>query len=122
MSMQGFTNVEYLSLVTKGPQQSSLFPGSNVPRSTVKLREKDGVCLGAWPTYCFTKMSNLKLLILEGSCITGDLFYLPIGILWLRWRFYPHEFLPPELPIKNLQILDLNGGKLSDLWTTTYEV
>eukprot|EP01018_Ginkgo_biloba_P019693 Gb_04892 [translate_table: standard] len=70
----------------------------------------------AWPADAFANMKELKLLELEDDCVEGDLGKLPQELLWLRWRNYPYECMPPNLRTNHARVLDFCGGKLVSLW------
>eukprot|EP01018_Ginkgo_biloba_P008896 Gb_04282 [translate_table: standard] len=70
----------------------------------------------AWPADAFANMKELKLLELGDDCVEGDLGKLPLGLVWLRWRNYPYECMPPNLRINHAIVLDFCGGKLVSLW------
>ncbi|KAL4197726.1 hypothetical protein AMTRI_Chr04g252550 [Amborella trichopoda] len=111
----GFMNVEYLSLVERRSYSSKMSELNMVPSSIIWKEDGIGL-LRAWPVQCFTKMSKLKLLFLEDTCIEGEFNKLPKGIIWLRWRFCPYVTLPKGLPLANLRVLELEGGQFSHLW------
>eukprot|EP01018_Ginkgo_biloba_P019692 Gb_04885 [translate_table: standard] len=76
----------------------------------------------AWPADAFANMKELKLLELKDDCVEGDLGKLPQELLWLRWRNYPYECMPPNLRINHARVLDFCGGKLVSLWDDQSQV
>eukprot|EP01018_Ginkgo_biloba_P029974 Gb_05919 [translate_table: standard] len=76
----------------------------------------------AWPADAFANMKELKLLELEDDCVEGDLGKLPQELIWLRWRNYPYECMPPNLRINHARVLDFCGGKLVSLWDNQSQV
>ncbi|XP_020531017.1 disease resistance protein ADR2 [Amborella trichopoda] len=98
----GFMNVEYLSLVERRSNPSKMAKLNMVPSSIIW--KEDGMSLlKAWPVQFFTKMSKLKLLFLEDTCIEGEFNILSKGIIWLRWQFCPYVTLPKGLPLSNCE-------------------
>eukprot|EP01018_Ginkgo_biloba_P023675 Gb_26621 [translate_table: standard] len=72
--------------------------------------------------FAFANMKELKLLELGDDCVEGDLGKLPQELVWLRWRNYPYECMPPNLQINHVRVLDLCGGKLVSLWDDQSQV
>eukprot|EP01018_Ginkgo_biloba_P035286 Gb_27297 [translate_table: standard] len=76
----------------------------------------------AWPADAFANIKELKLLELGDHCVEGDLGKLPQELVWLRWRNYPYECMPPNLRINHVRVLDFCGGKLVSLWDDQSQV
>eukprot|EP01018_Ginkgo_biloba_P036900 Gb_03103 [translate_table: standard] len=106
-SFKGTENVRGLSLVFRG--------------SVIWNRDRFGRAC-AWPADAFANMKELKLLELGDDCVEGDLGKLPQGLVWLRWRNYPYECMPPNLRINHARVLDFCGGKLVSLWDDQSQV
>eukprot|EP01018_Ginkgo_biloba_P006298 Gb_11628 [translate_table: standard] len=70
----------------------------------------------AWQTESLLQMKELRLLLLQGASLEGDLSNLSNNLLWLRWWDFPYESIPSNLPVKNLHILDLTRGSLITMW------
>eukprot|EP01018_Ginkgo_biloba_P005110 Gb_04247 [translate_table: standard] len=70
----------------------------------------------AWQTESLLQMKELRLLLLQGASLEGDLSNLSNNLLWLRWWDFPYESMPSNLPVKNLHILDLTRGRLITMW------
>eukprot|EP01018_Ginkgo_biloba_P005094 Gb_13560 [translate_table: standard] len=70
----------------------------------------------AWQTESLLQMKELRLLLLQGASLEGDLSNLSNNLLWLRWRDFPCESIPSNLPVKNLHVLDLTRGRLITMW------
>eukprot|EP01018_Ginkgo_biloba_P025637 Gb_25612 [translate_table: standard] len=70
----------------------------------------------AWNTDSFANMKELKLLVLKDDCLQGDFGKLSQKLLFLRWRNFPYDHMPVDLHMKHIRILDVDGGKLMNLW------
>eukprot|EP01018_Ginkgo_biloba_P023850 Gb_32683 [translate_table: standard] len=104
---QGTENVRGLSLVFGG--------------SVIWNRDRFGrPC--AWPADAFANMKELKLLELGDDCVEGDLGKLRQELVWLRWRNYPYECMPPNLRLNHARVLDFCGGELVSLWDDESQV
>eukprot|EP01018_Ginkgo_biloba_P037108 Gb_37552 [translate_table: standard] len=76
----------------------------------------------AWPADAFANMKELKLLELGDDCVEGDLGKLPQELVWLRWRNYPNDCMPSNLPINHARVLDFCGGELVSVWDDQSQV
>ncbi|KAL4605156.1 hypothetical protein ACB092_09G009000 [Castanea dentata] len=64
----------------------------------------------------FSKMSNLRLLIIDGLRIPNALNRVPNGLRHLSWKFCPLKCLPSSFQPKELVGLDLQHSKCEYLW------
>ena len=64
----------------------------------------------------FSKMSNLRLLIIDGLHIPNALSGVPNGLRHLSWKHCSLKCLPSSFPPKELVELDLRYSKCKYLW------
>ncbi|XP_059654453.1 disease resistance protein RPV1-like [Cornus florida] len=67
----------------------------------------------------FTKMERLRLLQLDFVHLSGSYEYLSGRLVWLSWKGYPLECIPPTLILDNLVVIDLSYSKLKQVWRGT---
>ncbi|XP_060178824.1 disease resistance protein Roq1-like [Lycium barbarum] len=65
-------------------------------------------------TEVFQKMKNLRVLIIDGLCVSGDFGLFPKQLKYLSWRFCPLERMPSNFPAANLVFLDMKGGYMEE--------
>eukprot|EP01018_Ginkgo_biloba_P008706 Gb_07608 [translate_table: standard] len=76
----------------------------------------------AWPADAFANMKKMTLLELKDDCVEGDLGKLPQELVYLKWRNYPYECIPPNLRINQARVLNFCRGKLVSLWDDQSQV
>ncbi|KAL4196769.1 hypothetical protein AMTRI_Chr04g247900 [Amborella trichopoda] len=103
----GSETVQGLTLVVNAVEDDGIH-SFVVPKSKV-IRKKGGHL--PWSLSSFAPMTELQLLILEDACIEGDFSFLSRKLLC---------FL--GLPVTNLHVLDMSGGKFSHLWSDIQEI
>ncbi|XP_020531000.1 TMV resistance protein N isoform X3 [Amborella trichopoda] len=114
----GSETVQGLTLVVNAVEDDGIH-SFVVPKSKV-IRKKGGHL--PWSLSSFAPMTELQLLILEDACIEGDFSFLSRKLLCFRWRHSPSESFPVGLPVTNLHVLDMSGGKFSHLWSDIQEI
>ncbi|KAB1228343.1 TMV resistance protein N [Morella rubra] len=67
-------------------------------------------------TKAFAKLKNLRLLEINDAPLTGSYKHLSKELKWLCWHKCPLEFLPPNLHLDNLVVLDMQHSNLKQLW------
>ncbi|CAN0875548.1 Disease resistance protein RUN1 [Linum grandiflorum] len=67
-------------------------------------------------TQSVARMQNLKLLHLSGVRFKGNYKNFPKKLVWLRWNGFPVEYIPNEMYLENLVVLDLRNSNLKYLW------
>ena len=71
----------------------------------------------------FSRMKELKYLLLEGCSMNDNSLGWLEELKWLQWRNYPHEELPQNLKLPNLALLDLaNSLHLTRVWAQDFEM
>lgn len=73
---------------------------------------------GNLKTEAFTKMNNLALLQLNFVQLTGSYNKLPKSLRWLCWHGFSSHYIPPDLPMANMVVLDMSHSKLERVWKT----
>ncbi|XP_060181223.1 putative disease resistance protein At4g11170 isoform X2 [Lycium barbarum] len=71
---------------------------------TYRVRALEGVPLS---TEAFQKMKNLRVLRINGLCVSGDFGLFPKQLKWLSWQDCPLERIPSNFPAANLVFLDM---------------
>ncbi|WCJ30630.1 Disease resistance protein (TIR-NBS-LRR class) family [Euphorbia peplus] len=67
-----------------------------------------------WSTKTFKKMKMLRLLQLNYVHLTGSCEHISSKLSWLCWRQFPFEFLPSNLSLENLIVLDIRYSSLKN--------
>ncbi|KAD3069058.1 hypothetical protein E3N88_36938 [Mikania micrantha] len=62
------------------------------------------------------KMKNLMLLQLDYATFSGSYKKLPKKLRLLRWHGFPLKFIPCDVPLQKLVVLDLRYSKLKEVW------
>ncbi|EOY25857.1 TMV resistance protein N [Theobroma cacao] len=70
-------------------------------------------------TDAFTKMQRLKLLQLDYVKLKGDYRDFPRSLIWLCWHGFPQEYLPRDLNISGLVVLEMRNSSLKHVWNDT---
>ncbi|XP_030937948.1 TMV resistance protein N-like isoform X2 [Quercus lobata] len=81
-----------------------------------KLRKYDK---GLWNLEAFSKMPNLKLLIIHGVQLLHGPNHLSNNLRLLDWAWYPSKSLPPDFQPNELVELHLLHSKIEQLWKGT---
>ncbi|PKI63553.1 hypothetical protein CRG98_016071 [Punica granatum] len=66
----------------------------------------------------FERMRQLRLLKLNDLHVDGDYGLISKELKWLSWHGFPLDFLPEELCMRNLVVLDMQYSKLRSTWKT----
>ncbi|OWM62958.1 hypothetical protein CDL15_Pgr020252 [Punica granatum] len=66
----------------------------------------------------FERMRLLRLLELNNIHVDGDYGLFSKELRWLCWHGFPLDFLPDELYLGNLVVLDMQYSKLRSTWKT----
>ncbi|XP_031405968.1 TMV resistance protein N-like isoform X1 [Punica granatum] len=66
----------------------------------------------------FERMRLLRLLELNNLHVDGDFGLISKELRWLCWHGFPLDFLPDELYMENLVVLDMQYSKLRSTWKT----
>ena len=70
-----------------------------------------------WNPGAFSKICNLKLLILKANLrLPNGLNCLPDGLRVLEWERYPLESMPLGIQLNDLVDLKLHHSKIKRLW------
>ena len=72
-----------------------------------------------WHPEAFSKMQNLKLLIIDSVHFKHGLKYLPNNLKFLDWRKYPSKSLPSSFESIELVKLRMNCSYIERLWEGT---
>ncbi|XP_021281701.1 disease resistance protein TAO1-like [Herrania umbratica] len=67
----------------------------------------------------FAKMQRLKLLQLDYVKLKGDYRDFPRSLIWLSWHGFPQEYLPTNLDISKLVVLEMLNSSLKRVWNDT---
>ncbi|XP_065853872.1 disease resistance protein RPV1-like [Euphorbia lathyris] len=67
-----------------------------------------------WSTKTFKKMKMLRLLQLNYVGLTGSYEHISSKLRWLCWRQFPLEFIPYDLSLENLIVLDIRYSSLKN--------
>ncbi|EOY10035.1 TMV resistance protein N [Theobroma cacao] len=70
-------------------------------------------------TDAFAKMQRLKLLQLDYVKLKGDYKDFPRSLIWLCWHGFPLEYLPKNLYISKLVVLEMHNSSLKRVWNDT---
>uniref|UniRef100_M1ACW4 NBS-coding resistance gene protein n=1 Tax=Solanum tuberosum TaxID=4113 RepID=M1ACW4_SOLTU len=73
--------------------------------------ELEGVELS---TDAFKKMKKLRVLIINGLRIHGDLWHFPKELKWLSWQRCHLKYIPPNFPAANLVVLNMEGSAIEE--------
>nr|XP_023885354.1 disease resistance protein RPS6-like [Quercus suber] len=69
-----------------------------------------------WNPESFSKMHNLKLLIIRNVQLLHEPKHLPIGLRFLEWKGYPSKSLPSNFQSNELVELYMCGSYIEQLW------
>ena len=69
-----------------------------------------------WNPESFSKMHNLKLLIIRNVHLLHEPKHLPIGLRCLEWKGYPSKSLPLNFQSNELVELYMCGSHIEQLW------
>uniref|UniRef100_A0A251RWQ4 Putative toll/interleukin-1 receptor (TIR) domain-containing protein n=1 Tax=Helianthus annuus TaxID=4232 RepID=A0A251RWQ4_HELAN len=85
-----------------------------------------GLVLGKLSTFCepkgdfdtlaLSEMHNLRLLQLNYVQLSGSYKNFPQGLRWLCMHGFPLSYIPSELQMENVIVLDMSNSKLQQLW------
>lgn len=67
-------------------------------------------------TKIFAKMHKLKLLQLNYVKLNGSYKDFPKSLIWLCWHGFPLKFLPSNLHLEKLVVLDMRYSSLKYVW------
>ncbi|XP_021281702.1 TMV resistance protein N-like [Herrania umbratica] len=70
-------------------------------------------------TDAFVKMKRLKLLQLDYVKLKGDYSDFPRCLIWLCWHGFPQYYLPTDLDVSRLVVLEMRNSSLKCVWTDT---
>ncbi|XP_020526137.1 TMV resistance protein N isoform X1 [Amborella trichopoda] len=70
----------------------------------------------SWKTEAFKPMSSLKLLSISFASLNGSFRSLPSGLVWLKWKKCPLQYLPDDFPYEKLAVLDLSNSLSELVW------
>ncbi|KAI5079740.1 hypothetical protein GOP47_0005752 [Adiantum capillus-veneris] len=69
-----------------------------------------------WGVKSFAGMDFLRFLVLSGNGhITGNFSLFPKELRWFQWHWCPLEFLPSQLTLSKVVVLDLSWSQISSL-------
>ena len=77
----------------------------------VRASEKNLLSTGS-----FTKMRCLKLLQVNGACLSGPFKLLSEELIWICWLECPLKSIPSDLMLDNLVVLDMQYSNIKELW------
>ncbi|XP_010245185.1 PREDICTED: TMV resistance protein N-like [Nelumbo nucifera] len=66
-------------------------------------------------TRTFAEMKELKLLQLNYICLKGTYQYLSRDLRWLCWHGFPLKYIPSDLHLERLVVLDIQYSKLKEI-------
>lgn len=64
----------------------------------------------------FSNLRKLRLLQLSHVQVKGNYSHFPRGLRWLCWSEFPEYFVPTELHLGSLVVMDLQYSNLKRLW------
>ncbi|GLJ34187.1 hypothetical protein SUGI_0687110 [Cryptomeria japonica] len=64
---------------------------------------------------------NSEILLVSGNELTKGILSSSEGLLWLRWKSFPHTNLPSWLPLTSLTVLQISSTELVELWGARVE-
>ncbi|KAJ9558628.1 hypothetical protein OSB04_013242 [Centaurea solstitialis] len=67
-------------------------------------------------TNAFSKMDQLRMLQLNYVQLHGSYKYLPKGLRWLSMHGFPSSYIPLDLQMENMVVLDMSYSNLQKLW------
>nr|DAD46104.1 TPA_asm: hypothetical protein HUJ06_004334 [Nelumbo nucifera] len=67
-------------------------------------------------TKAFEKMHNLRLLQLNHIHLKGSYEYFPKNLRWLCWHGFPLRYIPTNIHLESLVILDMQYSKMEQVW------
>ncbi|KAK2966177.1 hypothetical protein RJ640_008743 [Escallonia rubra] len=70
-------------------------------------------------TSAFTRMSQLRLLLINYVQLTGGYKKFPKKLRWLCWRGFPLKSIPTDFPLESLVVIDMRNSKLTQFWNGT---
>ncbi|KAJ0957474.1 putative P-loop containing nucleoside triphosphate hydrolase, leucine-rich repeat domain superfamily [Helianthus annuus] len=80
------------------------------------MRSSSRKTKGDFETLALSEMRNLKLLQLNYVQLSGSYKNFPHGIRWLCMHGFPLSYIPSDLQMENLVVLDMSNSKLQQLW------
>ncbi|XP_050223812.1 disease resistance protein RUN1-like isoform X2 [Mercurialis annua] len=96
-------NQRFLGFFTRKPAEVNLLP--SFPFSNVVIDAK-----------AFAKMRKLKLLQLNYVKVNGGFEHFPKYLVWLCWHGFPLKFIPSNLCLEDLVVLDMRYSNLKHAW------
>ncbi|KAI5079362.1 hypothetical protein GOP47_0004841 [Adiantum capillus-veneris] len=88
--------------------------GTSVVRGLKLLTLEEGQ--DKWAVKSFAGMDFLRFLVLSGNGhITGDFSLFPKELRWFQWHSCPLKFLPSQLTLRKVVVLDLSYSQISRL-------
>jgi hypothetical protein len=67
-------------------------------------------------TKAFAKMKKLRLLPIDGAYLSGCYEHFSKELRWLHRHKCSLKFLPPNFPLENLVILDIQHSNVKKVW------
>ncbi|KAI5079539.1 hypothetical protein GOP47_0005018 [Adiantum capillus-veneris] len=87
--------------------------GTSLVRGVKLLNLEEGE---EWGVKSFAGMDFLRFLVLSGNGhITGNFSLFPKELRWFQWHRCPLEFLPSQLTLSKVVVLDLSWSQISSL-------
>ncbi|RDX62544.1 TMV resistance protein N, partial [Mucuna pruriens] len=104
-------------------KRSRLWPQEDINHGSELIQgivlEFPGPYEAQWHPEAFSKMCNLRLLVLSNVHLPRDLNCLSSTLKVLEWKGYPLKFLPLDLGLDELVDLKLHHSKIKQYWNGT---
>ncbi|KAK2978774.1 hypothetical protein RJ640_008737, partial [Escallonia rubra] len=97
----------------------------NVLEGNTGTRAIQGLKLDNWnnevqlKTSAFSRMSQLRLLLINYVQLTGGYKKFPKKLRWLCWRGFPLKSIPTDFPLESLVVIDMRNSNLTRFWNGT---